>query len=231
MEWTKRTTTVVAGSLGAGVIAWWVIGSKEEGGVLGRLRQVINDAVNSLVQRGARLTSCPYDTATGVVPCDPQALADQAANGDLEALALAKAIASEEGRGTPATQLAVGWAIRNRANASSGSVATLVLRAKEPTHSGRFGTQRNIDAGTAGYNGSDRYCSTALDVYQGHLDIALGIQTGELPDPTGGAEYFDRAASDDNAAQVAANRAASGLALRSVPGADPGLRFWGPATG
>lgn len=228
--WNKRTTFIVVASLGAGAIAWYVLGSDEEGGPLGRLRQLIGDAVNALIQKGARLTHCPYDTSTGVAPCSPQDLADQAANGDLEAYALARAIASEEGSGDSATQLAVGWAIKNYANAHSGSVATTVLHAVTASHSGFFGTQRDIESGTDSYQHSDRYCSTALDPYAGHLEIAQGIQTGEFPDPTGGAIKFDRAAHDDNPTLTAANRAKEGLVIYDVPGADPGIRFWGPAT-
>lgn len=231
MEWTKRTTAIVTVAGGAGIVAWWLWGRREEGGILGNLRQLVNDAFNALIPRlGARLTSCPYDTTTGVAPCDPQTLADQGANGDLEAYALARAISSEEGRGDPATQLAVGWAIRNYANAHGGSVATVVLHAVTPGHSGYFGTQRDIEEGTTAYGHSDRYCSTAYDPYQGHLDIALAIQTGAAIDTTGGAVKFDRAAHDDNPTQTAANRLKEGLVIYSVPGADPGIRFWGPAT-
>lgn len=208
--------------------AWWIFGSDEEAGLLGQARQLIDAGVD-LVTRGQRLTRAPYDTSTGIVPGNPQALADSTTY-DLETYALARAISSEEGRANAATKLAVGWAIKNRANASSGSVASLVLKAKDPTHSGYFGTQRNIDPSSTGYGGSDRYCSTANDPYEGDAQIAFAIQTGTLPDPTGGAQYFDRSASDDNPEQVAENRAADGLVLADVAGdVDSGLRFWRPA--
>lgn len=207
------------------VAAWYFIGPDEEGGILGDARQVIDAGVD-LVTRGQRLTHAPYDTSTGVVPGSPQSLADQTTY-DLETYALARAISSEEGRANDDTKLAIGWAIKNRADAGGGSIASLVTRAKEPTHSGYFGTQRNIDASTSGYNGSDRFCSTANDPYDGDAQIALAIQTGQLPDPTGGAQYFDRAASDDNADQTAQNRANAGLVLADVAGdVDTGLRFW-----
>jgi hypothetical protein len=211
---------VAAGTVGA----WWVLGDPEPGGVLGNVRQAVNDAVNLVVQ-GPRLTRCAYDTTTGVVPCDPQGLADSTAY-DLETYALARAIASEEGRGSDFLQLCVGWAIRNRANAGAGSIVTLVAKAKYAPHSGYFGTQRNIEAGTPGYNGSDRYCSTALDPYDGHAQIAFAIQTGALGDPTGGAQYFDRPAGDDNPTQVAADRAAAGLVAADIPGLPSSIRFW-----
>lgn len=210
------------------VAAWWYFGPDEEGGLLGTVRQLIDDGVD-LVTRGQRLTSAPYDTTTGVVPGNPQDLADQTTY-DLETYSLARAISSEEGRANDDTKLAIGWAIKNRADASSGSITSLVTHAKEPTHSGFYGTQRNIDSNTAGYNGSDRYCSTGNDPYDGDAQIALAIQNGTLPDPTGGAVYFDRSAQDDNAAQVAANRTAAGLVLAAVGGdVDPAIEFWRPA--
>lgn len=230
MRPTSRIALLVGAGAAAGGLAWYFFGDDEEDGVLGRLRQLVNDGLNALVQKGARLTKCPYDTTTGVVPCAPQDLADAGANGDLELYALARAIASEEGRGSPATQLAVGWAIKNRANASSGSVAALVLHANEPTHSGSFGTQRNIEKGTPGYDGSDRYCSTANDPYDGHLQLGLLIQTGAVSDTTGGAQFFDRPKSDDNPEKVAAKRAAAGLVLADVGAdVDSDIRFWRPA--
>jgi len=209
------------------VVAWWLIGSNDEGGPLGYARQLIDSGVD-LVTRGNRLTHAPYDTSTGVVPGDPQSLADSTTL-DLESYSLARAISSEEGRSDDGTKLAVGWAIKNRADASSGSITSLVTKAKEPSHSGYYGTQRNIDSSTAGYNGSDRYCSTGNDPYDGDGQIALAIQNGQLPDPTGGAQYFDVPAFDDDSDQVAANRAASGLVQVDVPGARSGLRFWAPA--
>jgi hypothetical protein len=209
----------------AGVVAaWWLIGDREEGGLLGDVRQAVNSAID-LVVKGQRLTHAPYDTTTGVVPGAPQALADQSGY-DLETYALARAIASEEGRSSDFVKLCVGWAIRNRANAGSGSIVSLVTHAKYAPHSGSFGTQRNIEQGTPGYNGSDRYCSTANDPYAGDAQIAYLIQTGAQPDPTGGAQYFDRPAGDDNAAQTAANRAAAGLELAQIDGLPDSIRFW-----
>jgi hypothetical protein len=221
-----RDEKIIAAAAAGAVLFWWFAGDDEESGVLGDIRQAVNSAVN-LVVKGARLTHAPYDTTTGVVPADPQALADQSGY-DLETYALARAIASEEGRSSDFVKLCTGWAIRNRANASSGSILTLVTRAKYAPHSGYFGTQRNIEAGTPGYNGSDRYCSTANDPYDGDAQIAYAIQTGTLPDPTGGAQYFDRPAHDDNAAQTAANRLASNLEIAQIDGLPDSIRFWRP---
>ena len=197
---------------------------------MGDTRQLIDAGVD-LVLRGARLTHAPYDTTTGVVAQSPQALADSTPY-DLETYALARAISSEEGRANDDTKLAIGWAIKNRADAGGGSIASLVTRANVASHSGRFGTQRNIDPSAGGGpNGpSDRYCSTANDPYEGDAQIAYAIQTGTLPDPTGGAQYFDRSALDDNADRVATNRANAGLVLADVGGdVSSGLEFWRPA--
>ena len=223
MDEEETIFAVVAGV----VVAWWLLGPNDEGGVLGVARQLIDDGVD-LVTRGKRVTHAPYDPSTGIVPGSPQSLADTTGY-DLETYSLARAISSEEGRSDDATKLAVGWAIKNRANAGSGSITALVTRANEPSHSGFYGTQRNLDPSTAGYRHSDRFCSTGNDPYQGDMQIAYAIQTGTLPDSTGGAQFFDVPAFDDNAAQVAANRAADGLIAYDVPSARGGLRFWGPA--
>ncbi len=212
------------------VAAWWLLGPDEEGGVLGDARQVIDAGVD-LVLRGKRLTHAPYDTSTGVVPGSPQSLADQTPY-DLETYSLARAISSEEGRSNDDTKLAIGWAIKNRADAGGGSITALVTHAKVASHSGYYGTQRNIDedAGGGPKGPSDRYCSTANDPYEGDAQIAYAIQTGTLPDPTGGAQYFDRSADDDNADEVATNRANAGLVLADVAGdVASGLEFWRPA--
>jgi hypothetical protein len=210
---------------GAAVVAWWWLGPNEEGGPLGILRQAIDAGVD-LVSRGARLTHAPYDTSTGVVPGNPQALADSTTL-DLETYALARAISSEEGRSSNAAKLAVGWAMKNYADAHwGGSIAAALLHANYSPHSGYFGTQRNIESGTDGFNASDRYASTANDPYDGDGQIAFAIQNGTLPDPTGGAQYFDRP-SGENADKVAANRIAAGLVQVAVDGVNDGdLRFW-----
>jgi hypothetical protein len=220
---------ILAFTIGGIVVAYWVIngggtGPAEWGGVLGTIAQAATDAV-ALVTRGKRLTNAPYDKTTGVVPGAPQSLADQTTY-DLETYSLARAISSEEGNSSDAIKLAIGWAIKNHVDAGGGSITAVVTRANYSPHAGFYGTQRNIEEGTSGYNGSDRYCSTANDPYDGDAQIAYAIQTGSLPDPTGGAQYFDRPLGE-NAAQVAANRQAAGLSVVDVPGVDSSLlRFW-----
>ena len=226
----NRATKIALAAGAAVVVAWWFLGPDEEGGLLGDARQLIDSAVD-LVVRGARLTHAPYDTDTGVVPGSPQDLADQTTY-DLETYSLARAISSEEGRGSADTKLAIGWAIKNRADAGGGSITALVTHAKVAAHSGYYGTQRNIDASAGGgpKGPSDRYCSTANDPYEGDAQIAFAIQTGQLPDPTGGAQYFDRSAQDDNPQKVLDSRAAAGLVLADVSGdVDSAIEFWRPA--
>lgn len=213
------------------VAAWWIFGPDEEGGILGDVRQAIDAGVD-LVTRGAKVTHAQYDTTTGVVPGTPQSIADVTTY-DVETISLARAISSEEGRANDDTKLAIGWAIKNYADAHyGGSITAAVTRAKVVSHSGFYGTERNIDPNEGGgpHGPSDRYCATGLDAYQGDIDIALAIQTGQLPDPTSGAQYFDRSAQDDNAAAVAQNRANAGLVLADVAGdVDSAIEFWRPA--
>jgi hypothetical protein len=221
-----RRAWLYAAAAAAGAGAWLLLGQREPGGVLGDVAQSLNDALNAVV-RGARLTDAPYDKTTGVVDASPDDLA-AAAQLDPDAYSLARMVASEEGRSSNAVKAAVAWAVLNHARSSGRSVTSLLTRAKLAAHAGHFGTQRNIEQGTDGYNGSDRYASTANDPYEGDGVIAAAVVSGELPDPTGGAEFFDRPASED-AERVAANRTAAGLVLADVAGVDrdaDGIRFW-----
>ena len=223
---TREATTLWLVAAGV-VFAWWWLGDDEEGGVLGDVRQLVDAGVD-LVTRGARLTRAPYDTTTGIVPGSPQDLADST-NYDLETYSLARAISSEEGRSSDAVKLAVGWAIKNHADRAGLSLTDLVCRANVASHAGYYGTQRNIDPGAGGgaSGPSDRYCSTANDPYDGDAQIAYAIQTGTLPDPTGGADQFDRPSGEKNPDQIAANRVAVGSFEVAVAGVDDAdIRFW-----
>jgi hypothetical protein len=221
----RATLYVAAAAAGAG--AWWLFGQREAGGVVGDLSQGLNDALNAIV-KGSRLTRASYDKTTGVVPGTPEELADLAGL-DVEAYSLARLIASEEGRSSNSVKAAVAWAVLNHATNSGKSVTALLTHAKLAAHSGSYGTQRNIEEGTPGYNGSDRYASTAADPYEGDGAIAAAVIAGQLADPTNGAEYFDRPAGESDPDKIAANRAASGLVLADVFGVDAdadGIRFW-----
>lgn len=216
---------VILAALG-GVALWFLYGDTEPGGVVGDVRQMFLDAVSGVV-RGARVTKCPYDKTTGVVPCDPRQLAAQAAVDD-ETYALARGISSEEGTSSASTKAAVAWAIKNEAARRGSSIFALVTHAKLPSHSGKYGTQRNIEEGTDGYNASDRYISTAQDPYDGDITVASGVLDGTIPDVTSGANQFDRPSGEANPDAVAASRTAAGSEL--VTGIDDlvdgDLRFW-----
>lgn len=221
-----RTTTIVGLAALAGVALWFLYGKTEPGGVVGDVRQVFLDAVGGIT-RGARVTRCPYDKDTGLVPCDPHQLAAQAGVSD-EVYALARAVSSEEGGSTNTTKAIVAWAIKNEAARRGSSVFSLVTHAKLPSHSGVYGTQRNIEQGTAGYNGSDRYCSTAQDPYDDDIAVATGVLDGTIPDVTGGANQFDRPSGESNPDAVAAKRTAAGseqvLGIDDLVDGD--LRLW-----
>jgi hypothetical protein len=221
---TKRAIWI---GFGLGVAAWWFFGDDEAGGVIGDVRQAFRDAINGITQ-GKRLTRCPYDKTTGVARCDPAALAAEAGT-DLETYALARMIASEEGNSSVEVQALVAHAVVNAARASGKSIAAKLLKAKEPSHSGYFGTQRNIEQGTDGYNGSDRFASTATDPYEGHLAIAAGVRSGAIPDITGGATQFDRTGGESDPDRVAQNRIDAGQELvpelSDIDGIGD-LRFW-----
>jgi hypothetical protein len=221
-----RPAVLIGSGIAAGVLAWWFFGDDEEGGVLGDLRQAFNDALNG-VTRGGRASNCPYDKTTGVVPCDPQQLADHAGE-ELETYSLGRALSSEEGRSSDAIKALVGHAIKNEADRRGVSITHLVTSAKLAAHAGHYGTQRNIEEGTDGYNASDRYCSTANDPYDGDLAIARGVLDGSIPDLTGGATQFDRPSGESDPERVAQNRINAGSEL--VPGLEDivgdDLRFW-----
>lgn len=222
------TGKLIAIGVAAGGTAWLLLGDKEPGGVLGNIRDLFNDAIRT-VTRGRRLTNCPYDKTTGLVDCDPAALAAQAGL-DLDTYALARAIASEEGNSSAAVQALVGHAMHNYAVGSGRSIAAVLLRAQNADHDGAFGTQKDLEITLGnGNHPSDRYASTASDPYEGHAAVARGVLDGTIPDLTGGADQFDRSGSDDNPDKVAAKRAAAGKEV--VPGLDDiegvdDLRFW-----
>ncbi len=227
----RSTKILIASGVAAGALAWWFLGDPEAGGVIGDVRQLFRDAINGIAQ-GKRLTRCPYDKTTGVVPCDPAELAVQAGL-DLETYALARVIASEEGNSSVDVQALVAHAINNAARASGTTIAGKLLHAKLSSHSGHFGTQRNIEEGTDGYDGSDRFASTATDPYDGHAAVAFGVRSGTIPDLTGGATQFDRTGGESDPDRIAQRRLEGGSEL--VTGLDDvqglgDLRFWRPVS-
>jgi len=192
----------------------------------------------STITQGPRVTHAPYSKSDGVVNASPDDLAAQAGV-DLDTYALARMLASEEGSADNTTKAAIAWAALNYAAHSGRSISAILLHAVDPNHSGYFGTFINIDPSSPFYtvnskgkpNKADRYASTALDPYQGDVDIVTSVRDGSTPDFTGGATQFDRPEGEANPQAVADKRIAAGAEPVNVPGADPGLRFWRPAVG
>ena len=179
------------------------------------------------ITRGARLTHAPYDPTTGVVPGAPADLAATAGLTD-DQYALARMLSSEEGNSDNTIKVAVCWAIINLAAKQGETVSDLLLHAVEPTHSGKFGTYKNIDPASSMKGKPDRRASTALDPYDGDGQIASSCLDGTFPDNTGGAIEFDRPGGEKDPTYTATKRATEGLSLKDVDGVDPSLiRFWG----
>jgi hypothetical protein len=223
----QRIWPYVLGFIAAVVYSFWAIMQDDGEGatVTDKLADGIWSILNGIT-KGSRVTNAPYSKTTGVVPGAPADLA-AAASLDIEVYSLARVIASEEGLSSTATQAAVGWAVKNHADASGKTLTSLLTYAKLPAHSGSYGTQRNIEKGTVGFNGSDRYASTANDPYQGHVQIATGILDGSIEDLTQGSDQFDRPSGETNPDAVAASRIASGSEEVDLSEfVDGGIRFW-----
>lgn len=229
MNANAKLALQVGGAALAGALGWyWFFGQYDEPeGVLGEVAQTMDSLVSlASLGRGSRLTRAPYNTTTGVVPGRPEDLAAQAGL-ELEAHSLARAVASEEGHSDFLIKVAVAWSIKNYADKHGKTITSLVTKAKYSPHSGSYGTQRNIEQGTEGYDGSDRYCSTATDAYEEEGRIAVGVLDGSIGDITNGADQFDRPAGEKDPERVAQNRLNAGAELVDVDGIDGSkIRFW-----
>lgn len=182
--------------------------------------------LGSLVGRGRRVGPRTAINILGVVPQDPQQLADQAGL-PLEVYALARMISSENGNDSPAIKLAIAWAALNHAGGAD-QVAAVLLRGRGSAD-GHFARQ----------NAGGKYASTALDPFEDDVRIAQAVVSGSVPDPTGGATNFYSPRTQDalaarnvdgygkDAAAVDAAWRASGLDPVDVPGVDPDyMRFY-----
>lgn len=235
MKTSTQVWTLLGIIAGVAYAIWALMRDDGEGAtVVDKITDGFSDILSAITQ-GSRVTNAPYSKVTGCVLGSPDTLA-AIAGVDVEVYSLARCIASEEGNSSKETQAAVGWATKNHADASGKSITDLLTYAVEPTHRGKYGTQRNIEVGTAngpnpatGFKGgSDRYASTANDPYQGHIAIATGILDGSIPDITKGADQYDRPAAERDPVAIANQRTSSGSTLvdLSDQGVDPGLRFW-----
>lgn len=224
---SRRVWPYVLGMVAAVLYAYWALSRDDGEGatVVDKLGDGVRDILSSIV-KGKRVTNAPYSKTTGLVPGTPNSLATSAGV-DVETYSLARVIASEEGLSSAATQAAVGWSVRNKASSSGTSITKLLTNAVLTKHSGSYGTQRNIEVGTVGYYGSDRYASTANDPYAGHVQVAAGVLDGTIPDFTNGADQFDRPAGETDPLAVAVNRINSGSTEVDLSGiVDDGIRFW-----
>lgn len=232
---SKQTWVILGVLAGVAYAVWALMRDDGEGAtVVDKLGDGFRDIISGITQ-GSRVTNASYSKTTGVVPGSPDYLAG-VAGVDVEVYSLARNIASEEGNSNAATQAAAGWATKNHADAAGKTITTVLTHAVYAPHSGVYGTQRNIEVGTpngpnpaTGFKGgSDRYASTALDPYEGHIAVAQGILDGTIPDITQGADQYDRPAGESNPDAIAASRVASGSTEVDLSdyGVDPGLRFW-----
>lgn len=180
----------------------------------------------AMITRGARLTRAPYDPVTGVVPGSPSDLADEAGLTE-DAYALARMISSEEGSSSNTIKAAVAWATINAAAADGKSIVEKLTHAKNPAHSGHFGTYKDIDPSSANKGSPDRYASTALDPYDGDGQIAQQCLDGTIADFTNGAKYYDRPGGEKDPSYTEKRRLAAGLQQVYPDGIDPTeIRFW-----
>jgi hypothetical protein len=141
----------------------------------------------------------------------PQELADSAGL-DLDTYALARMISSEEGNSSNIRQVAVAWVMVNNG-----------------------GTGYAIPRGVFGRQGSGgRPIATSQDPYSGHVEIARGVLSGSIADPTNGARYFIAPRTQDalhardpvkykSFETVNASRIANGHQPVVVEGIDPDL--------
>jgi len=216
----RRTLYVVGGGLALGLAAFWYVNREEPGTLLEQLAAT----ARNWITRGRRLTRTTLDENNDV----PDAPADLAAEAgsemgrpvSLEAYALARMLASEESKASATTKAAIAWVAVNEARRRGTSVSGLLLRDNGPGN-GRFGEQRG------------RYASTRTDPYEGDLQVAEAVLSGEVGDITGGAVHFYRPELQDRlydlgktsktAEQIDREWGGEGF---TIEGAEEGLKFY-----
>lgn len=183
----------------------------------------LTDTLNRIT-RGSKLTSAKVGD-DGVVPGTPDELAADAGL-PVDAYSLARMISSEDGSADNLVKAAICWSAINYAAQTGQSVTHLVTHAKNPAHDGMYG--RFVDPTTSK---PDRYCSTALDPYDGDGQIAAGCLDGSIPDPSKGrATHYDNPGAEKHPDAIAKRRAGEGLVAVDIDGIDPTfIRFWGSA--
>jgi hypothetical protein len=197
--------------------------------VLAALLLFTGPAVVETIVNGPRIGPKTELGGDGLVAVDPAELA-AAADLDVDVYALARALMSEHGWDPENYLVAIGWAIRNKAEERGTTVLRLLTDGAGTAGDGRFGAQ-NASAGT-------KYASTQQDPHERHVRVA-GYVLSAPPalDPTRGATHFFSPRTQDalaargesgyvkTAAQVDADwRAPGGLyAAGAVPVVPPGI--------
>jgi hypothetical protein len=167
------------------------------------------------------------ELVSGVVPEDPQELADLASV-DLEVYTLARIGQSEEWPNSKG-MLAVMFAALNYSD-RTGKTVTEVATAGNPKRS-----DYAVANGRYGRQGIHPYCSTIAAPSAKSLAIAESVWFGTVKDPTHGARFWDNPRTQDilhaanpakykSSAEIAERRRKDGLEMVNVPGTS--TRFW-----
>lgn len=155
------------------LLCWWFFTGQGPVGI-----------VRAYFGRGARLTASHLDGAGNVLE-SPEQIQGQVVGAlgrpvELDAVIMARVIASESPGGTVKEKAAIGWVLQNDAAAHGWTLAYTAYKA---------GPADNVFGSQAGR----RYATTGggtREIYDADLEIAEGIRAGRIPDPTGGATKF-----------------------------------------
>ena len=163
----------------------------------------------------------------GIVPDDPQILADTAGL-DLDTYTLARIGQSEEGLSSDRAKIAVMYAALNHAN-NQGKSITDIACAGNPKRSDYAAAD-----GHYGRQGIHPYCSTIAAPKPHTIELAQQVMSGEVEDETEGAQWWDNPHAQDalhlvdpatykSSAEIAATRSKNARLL-NIPGVS--TRFW-----
>jgi hypothetical protein len=174
------------------------------------------------------------ELVNGVVPEEPQALAD-AAGVDLETYTLARIAQSEEGLSNERAKIAVMYAALNHSQRTGKSITELATKGN-PKRS-------DFDAanGRYGRQGIHPYCTTIAAPTLRTIELAKSVSDGSAIDETDGAQWWDNPHTQDvlhlanpkdpitgkgyySSAEIAERRTSKGARLVIIDGV--GTRFW-----
>lgn len=134
--------------------------------------------------------SAVLDMFSGIVPDDPQTLAD-AAGVDLDTYSLARAGQSEEGISSDLAKISVMYAVKNHADRQGKSI-TEIVTAGNPKR-----TDFDAANGRYGRQGIHPYCTTIAAPSANTLLLAQSVMDGTADDQTQGAQWFDNPYTQD----------------------------------